>query len=729
MGCSVSKLDDEEAVQLCKDRKNFIKQAVEQRTRFASGHIAYIQSLRRVSVALRNYIDGDEHPDFFSDSCSTPPFTPVKRLSPEIIGIPLKSFSTALDICHKDSHMVHYLRSGGNPAVSIEERPQSPETVRIDSFYAVDHYGIDGFFTMQPSPMSSSFFSSSPQNRPSYPPPSPQNSQWDFFWNPFSSLDAYGYPSQYSPDRIAIDDEMAGLRQIREEEGIPDLEEEEPVKPENVDERGKVDTNEIGEKTIDCPEELSHKSDTMHHVKECQSQGADTIEVSEVQTAVDLEVNNEQELTGNREATEETPGFTVYVNRRPTSMAEVIRDIEHQFMRIYDSAHEVSMMLEASRAQYSSNSNELTAVKMLNPVALFRSASFRSTSSRFLQSSSVAKDDGYETSSDLSEESCMIAGSHQSTLDRLYAWEKKLYEEVKSGERIRIAYEKKCKQLRIQDVNGEESSVVDKTRTAMRDLHTRIKVSIHSVEAISRRIETLRDEELHPQLMELIQGLGRMWRTMADCHHIQKRTIDEAKHLLATTPKLLVAPTPASLSRTAARLEAELRHWRSCLRAWVSAQRSYVRALAGWLLRCARRPEDDARIAARSPLSPPRSSGAPPVFGLCVQWSRVLDAVGEERALEGLDFFASGVYTVAGQQREAEEAAARRRVGEEEAEAVGGVTPEKMAEVAVRVLCAGMSFAVASLAEFAGGSRDAYEELLQRRCSGGGGGRETMAEV
>ena len=40
----------------------------------------------------------------------------------------------------------------------------------------------------------------------------------------------------------------------------------------------------------------------------------------------------------------------------------------------------------------------------------------------------------------------------------------------------------------------------------MRDLHTQIKVSIHSVEAVAKRIETLRDEELQPQLLELVQG-------------------------------------------------------------------------------------------------------------------------------------------------------------------------------------------------------------------------------
>lgn len=61
-------------------------------------------------------------------------------------------------------------------------------------------------------------------------------------------------------------------------------------------------------------------------------------------------------------------------------------------------------------------------------------------------------------------------------------------------------------QLRNLDVNGADPSSVDKTRAAIRNLDTQIKVSIHSVESISRRIETLRDEELQPQLLELVRG-------------------------------------------------------------------------------------------------------------------------------------------------------------------------------------------------------------------------------
>lgn len=55
-------------------------------------------------------------------------------------------------------------------------------------------------------------------------------------------------------------------------------------------------------------------------------------------------------------------------------------------------------------------------------------------------------------------------------------------------------------------MSGADPSSLEKTRAAIRDLHTQIKVSIHSVESISKRIETLRDDELQPQLLQLVEG-------------------------------------------------------------------------------------------------------------------------------------------------------------------------------------------------------------------------------
>jgi predicted nucleic acid-binding Zn-ribbon protein len=64
----------------------------------------------------------------------------------------------------------------------------------------------------------------------------------------------------------------------------------------------------------------------------------------------------------------------------------------------------------------------------------------------------------------------------------------------------------KCKILRNLESKAEKTSKVDKTRAAVKDLHSRIRVAIHRIDSISKRIEELRDRELQPQLEELIEG-------------------------------------------------------------------------------------------------------------------------------------------------------------------------------------------------------------------------------
>jgi len=56
------------------------------------------------------------------------------------------------------------------------------------------------------------------------------------------------------------------------------------------------------------------------------------------------------------------------------------------------------------------------------------------------------------------------------------------------------------------DSHGEESIKIDATRAAIRKLLTKIDVCIRSVDSISSRIHKLRDEELQPQLIQLIHG-------------------------------------------------------------------------------------------------------------------------------------------------------------------------------------------------------------------------------
>ncbi|GAB2291440.1 hypothetical protein Dimus_025695 [Dionaea muscipula] len=849
MGCNTSKLDDEEAVQLCKDRKRFIKQAVEQRMRFASGHIAYIQALRRVSAALRDYVEGDEPREFLLDSFITPPVMSIKKSTPKFITISPKCFSAPPNIESQGQGQstvkICYYKSGANPSYSVEETPRSPETTTtttlpIQSFSSgngMDGFGFGfglGFFPMQDT-SGYSYYSpdSRPNNNNNIPPPSPQASQWDFFWNPFSSLDYYGYPMRSGPDQFMMDEDIAGLRQVREEEGIPDLEDEteheeidtrsqshshshshrtgQPVRNvynhardqgtehgqgggnarthseeqqrarniipiyANAMHREEVTVEDVDEDDEEDNDDDDDDDDEADSEDECQqhqvngglqqpphaaaSAGERRAELSQ---AGQVEVCHQETTVSKQDTKEEAPGFTAFVKKRPISMDEVIKDLEEQFIIICSSASEVSALLAASKTQqHSSAPNELSAMKMLNPVALFRSASSRSSSSsRFFRNSSNSRYGSSESSSsnsDICEESCNLSGSHQSTVGKLCAWEKRLYEEVRSGERIRLAYEKKCMQLRSQDVKGDDPCALDKTRAAIRDLHTQIKVSIRSIEAVSKRIEALRDEELQPQLLELLLGLARMWKIMAECHQTQKYTLDEAKYLLAGTPSKLnnkakqqpavsAAEHPRRLARSAANLETELRNWRSCFESWITSQRSYVHALTGWLLRCMRcEPADTSKLLP--------FSEAPPIFGICIQWSRFLDRISEmSPVLDGLDFFAAGMGSVYAQQvREDSRRAQQKSTGpvpvscsssssdhhqppignmevvefrlqateeeEEEDEEEEGeeiMTPEKMAEVAVRVLCAGMSVAMSSLMEFAISSAEGYAELVSQ---------------
>lgn len=58
------------------------------------------------------------------------------------------------------------------------------------------------------------------------------------------------------------------------------------------------------------------------------------------------------------------------------------------------------------------------------------------------------------------------------------------------------------------DEQGAESSKIDATQASIRRLLTKLNVCIKAIDAIAHRIHKLRDEELQPQVAELIHGYG-----------------------------------------------------------------------------------------------------------------------------------------------------------------------------------------------------------------------------
>jgi len=220
----------------------------------------------------------------------------------------------------------------------------------------------------------------------------------------------------------------------------------------------------------------------------------------------------------------------------------------------------------------------------------------------------------------------MKSGSHSQTLGRLYAWEKKLYEEVKAIDQIRQTYEKKCVQLRNQDARGSELRSAEKTRTTVRDLYTRIWVSLRAAESISDRIQKLRDEELQPQLVELLQGFTKSWKLMVDSHETQRQIMFEVNSF--TCPAYGKFCNDAQRHATL-KLEVELRNWRSCFVSYVNAQKAYMEALDGWLSKFIL--TDTIRYSRGISSIAPDRAGAPTLVVICHDWYTTLSKLPNKR--------------------------------------------------------------------------------------------------
>ncbi|KAG2240979.1 hypothetical protein Bca52824_096918 [Brassica carinata] len=290
-----------------------------------------------------------------------------------------------------------------------------------------------------------------------------------------------------------------------------------------------------------------------------------------------------------------------FITHRAKDFVSSMKDIEHKFFRASESGKEVSRMLEATkiRVRFADDTTTEPLHQRVTKVIVWK----RTSSSRSSTSRNPLIEDHHddESGSDFTQEFCMISGSHSSSLDRLYAWERKLYDEVKM---IRKEYDRKCEQLRNQFTKDHSAKAMDKTRAAAKDLHSRIRVAIQSVDLISKRIERIRDEELQPQLLELLQGLIRMWKAMLECHHSQYITISLAYHCRNTSKTGPESSQEADLVRASRGNR---------------VMTSYVEALNGWLHNCVLLPQERS-TRNRRPWSPRRVL-APPIFVLCRDWS------------------------------------------------------------------------------------------------------------
>ncbi|CAA6656077.1 unnamed protein product [Spirodela intermedia] len=721
MGCAGSKLDDLQAVALCRERSHCLAEAIHLRYALADAHEAYLRSLRGVGDTLHHLFDrcdllpppspvlslpaqrkGDPMPPL-SPSPSPPPppavaissaVSPVHRHSRSHSGSHLHFRPSDSEYSDEDDgplhsghssplhHHLHHASmdnmaaSGGHttninfatkgpaaPAVSYEQRPMSPEVVQVGepSYYSYpyavsndNYYGNSyppfapysgyggmggGFFgAYPPSPataLSQQAVTSSPSKPPPPPPSPPKASTWDFL-NPFGAYEN-DYPS-YTPSRSS--------KELRDEEGIPDLEEEE---------------SEVVKEAYDDQKSVAASSSTVNKEMHSGNVSAVTEEQPHYQTRSGCGgeypggPENEVHLVDRNVASDEIqkrePDEIVNHKVIPQSreVSEVVQDIKVLFERASDSCDEVSKMLEVGKCPYHRKKYEVVSSKMRSAIVLPLSLSYPTPSISKGSDSSAASGNGESVYLEFDDDMAMKSGNVSSTLLKLFIWERKLYEEVRAEEKLRVLYDQKRRRLKRLEERCAEARKVGPTEVLVRKLSTKIKVAIQVVDSISNRISKLRDEELWPQLVELIQGLVRMWKAMMECHKSQYHAIIESKNMdgIASNGKLNEAHM-----EVIKHLELSLLRWIDAFCSWFHAQRSFVRALNGWLLKCLLY-EPEVTPDGVAPFSPGRL-GAPPVFVICNQWSQAMDNTSDGEVVAAMQAFAASVLQLWDRQKLAE---------------------------------------------------------------------------
>ncbi|GAU11011.1 hypothetical protein TSUD_113040 [Trifolium subterraneum] len=78
MGCNQSKIENEEALLRCKERKRFMKEAVSTRNAFAAAHSAYTTSLKNTGAALGDFSHGEVQNPISTAPIPRPPQKPLE---------------------------------------------------------------------------------------------------------------------------------------------------------------------------------------------------------------------------------------------------------------------------------------------------------------------------------------------------------------------------------------------------------------------------------------------------------------------------------------------------------------------------------------------------------------------------------------------------------------------------------------------------------------------------
>ncbi|KAL4376300.1 hypothetical protein GQ457_02G013620 [Hibiscus cannabinus] len=325
--------------------------------------------------------------------------------------------------------------------------------------------------------------------------------------------------------------------------------------------------------------------------------------------------------------------LAMVVSRNTKELVEIVKEVDEYFLKAADAGAHLSLLLEASSSNFSAQSK---GGKVYNYGCNLTPTTWTWNWNQKMEG--IAKP-GEEKMAENTSGS-VLSSSHCSTVERLYAWEKKLYQEVKNAEAIKIEHEKRVAHLRKLEVKRADYIKTEKTKKEVEKLESQMMVASQAIETTSAEIIKLRESELYPQLLELVKGLMCMWRSMYEIHQVHTHIVQQLKYLNFIPSN---KPTSEIHRQSTLQLELQVQQWHLSFCNLVKAQRDYIQSLAGWL-----------RLSlfqfSKNPVI--RNSQESKIYSFCEEWHLAVDRIPDKVASEGIKSFLTVIHAIVVQQAE-----------------------------------------------------------------------------
>ncbi|CAO2208503.1 unnamed protein product [Urochloa humidicola] len=607
MGCSNSKVDNEESVRRCKDRRQLMKQLVRRRPELAAAHIAYLHALRNTGATLRDFAELEsalsQQPPVGLAVPSSPPPTPPPPPEPSMTSpmtpsprppppLPFSPITTIRKMEKRNDELPPPSLAFSPPGIrirKIEKRDDellppplsfSPPRIRTRKMEKRDGE-LPGDDSMDEEDDDTDSCSTP------LPPPPPPGVAWEDL-DPYNSLN---FPSPFA-----------------------DRNDREVASQVSMDDDPWVETN----LKFDGEEDGSVLDNDDGIVNRVQMNPAKSRALGDENSST---VNW---VTKNSDSTE-VPW------RNQKSLLQIVKEIDEYFLKAAASGSDVVILLDSAGGQ--PDALEIETKKVAGKGS--KSAKVFSTLS---WSWSFKSQHSNSESSILKSSDASGYGYHGKTLEKLYDEEQKLYKLVKDEEFARLQYKKHISMLQKLESGEHDKLHAERVRDAIEELQTRIISLEEAVSLACFSISKLRDEELYPQIIELSAGLVHMWRKMYECHQVQNHIAQQASHV-GNRPGS--EPTSETQCQATSQLEIEVSGWHSAFCNLITLQREYIRTLNQWIKLTDCLPDDDGLMKS--------SSG---IRSLSEELQRALERLPEKVAAEAIKTFMSAIHSIVVQQSE-----------------------------------------------------------------------------